>query len=166
MISKFAKITFVLTSLAPVLISYAISQKNLEFEIKITLCIISVVLFLLAWVTLSKIKKSGALEPIKIVSLKNADHEVLAYLVTYLVPFLATISLENAVLIYLIISISIYNSNAYHYNPLIGLLGYHFYQIETEEKISYILTTKREIRNISVINTIIHITDYLVIDKD
>ncbi|MCG6154070.1 hypothetical protein [Leptospira bandrabouensis] len=166
MISKFAKIIFVLTSLAPVLISLSLSLTDSSTEIRISLILLALILFLLAKVTLEEIAKNGEIEPIKIISLKTADHEVLAYLVTYLVPFLASISVQNAIIIYTIIFISIYNSNAYHFNPLIGLLKYHFYQIETESNVSYILITKKEIRNVQMIKHISHITDYLVIDKD
>ncbi|WCL50707.1 hypothetical protein [Leptospira sp. GIMC2001] len=166
MLSNFAKIIFVSTSLAPLLISLSISLENINLLTRILLICFSIILFLLAKNTLNEIKKSGEIEPIKIKKLKTADHEVVAYLVTYLVPFLANISIENAFIIYTIIFISIYNSNAYHFNPLIGLLKYHFYEIETNTNISYILVTRKEIRNIKNIQNISHITEYLVIDKE
>ncbi|WP_367899218.1 hypothetical protein AB3N61_18645 [Leptospira sp. WS58.C1] len=165
MLSLFAKIIFVLTSLAPVLVSFGVSQKMSPFE-KLTLISSAVLLFFIAWITLVYIQANGEIEPINIESLKNADQEVLAFLVTYLVPFLASVEFSNALIIYLIIFVAIFNSNSYHFNPLLGIIGYHFYQIETNTKVSYILITKRKIRNMKSINKVVHITDYLVMDKE
>ena len=47
--------------------------------------------------------------------------------------------------ILLIIFVVIAHAGAFHFNPLMGLLGYHFYGIKDDEGASYLLISKDEL---------------------
>ena len=52
----------------------------------------------------------------------------------------------------------------YHFNPLLGLLGWHFYKVGTEEGVTYVLITKKELRSAKQCLTVGQLTEYIVID--
>ena len=54
-------------------------------------------------------------------------------------------------------------SNAYHTNPLLGLIGYHFYEI-TIEDVGYTLLSRRNLHNTKTIKTVVSLTDYMLLD--
>lgn len=54
-------------------------------------------------------------------------------------------------------------SNAYHTNPLLGLIGYHFYEVSIDD-VGYILISRRNLHNTRAIKTVVSLTDYMLLD--
>ena len=52
----------------------------------------------------------------------------------------------------------------FSFSPLLGLLGWHFYKVSSTEGVSYVLVTKKQIRNTGQINNVGQLTDYILID--
>jgi hypothetical protein len=80
------------------------------------------------------------------------DQEILAFLLAYLLPF---VSAENmaftgewltGVYIFAIIFLVIAHAGAFHFNPVMGLLGYHFYAVKNADGVSLVLISKNELR--------------------
>ena len=68
--------------------------------------------------------------PVKIKAVKTVDKEIVGFLLVYLLPLInqnqSTISVPVLVFIAVIFFFIVYNSHAYHFNPLLGFFGYHF----------------------------------------
>ena len=57
----------------------------------------------------------------------------------------------------------IMTSNAYHTNPLLGFLGYHFYEV-TIANVGYVLISKKNLHNIQGIRQVAQITNYMLLE--
>lgn len=78
--------------------------------------------------------------------------EIIVFLLAYLIPFVSADSIMftdewmTGLYIFAIIFLVIVHTGAFHFNPVMGLLGYHFYSVKNKEGISYLLISKHEIR--------------------
>jgi len=172
MLSKFLEFVLVATSISPIFIIFSI----LEFltSNKITYkSVIWILLFLICIITFWGIKKFAERflprQTIKVVQIEPADKEVSAFLVAYILPFLgiSKTSLSFEIAIVIVLYIVVLTSSNYHFNPILSLLGYHYYQITISENgysYSYILMTKKTIKDCKNIKTVILISDYMVLE--
>ncbi len=169
-LNKLAKASLVTTSFAPVLITYAfvlwIDNESL-FRILIILAI-SLLLVILCVSVLSIAKKQLQIIDFPVNSIKTADGEVLGYLVAYLIPFatLASDQINESVLLFIfgLFILVLWSTNSYHINPLLTLFNYHFYEVTTLNNITYLLITKRDLRNTSSVKRVVQLTEYMVFD--
>jgi len=87
---------------------------------------------------------------IKVAALQRRDAEAMAYIVSYVIPFLA-IPLGGweqgvALSIFLaVLGILYVNSNMIHINPMLNLAGYHLYEITLDDGGIHALVTPRRI---------------------
>ncbi len=88
----------------------------------------------------------------KITSYERRDSDVMAYIATYLIPFV-TYPLEGiqqvaALLVFLIVLLVLYvNSNMLYINPMLNLVGYHLYEITIEHsELSHFLITRYRVK--------------------
>ncbi len=170
--NKFAKFLLVSTSFAPIILTYAfvicISGGSLAIVLSFVLVVIALVVICLALLKFAyrKIER----QKIKLNAIRTADREVVSFVIAYLLPIL---SVANPSIDYKVIGfiagmflIVIWSTNAYHINPLINLMGYHFYEVSLEDNVTYLLLTKKELRKMSSVKTIIHLTDYMLLDGE
>ena len=174
MLNKPAKIMLVATSLAPVLgafgmISYS-STHSIWIAAQWFLC--AILLLLLCWLVLLFAERKGERESVTFRSFRNVDREVLTFLLIYLLPLIAKDSLPAfqipvAVYVFLVIAWAVYHSNAFFFNPLLGLLGYHFYAVESRDGVPHVLITRDTIRVPSATLEVIQLFDhtYLMVDN-
>lgn len=170
MLNKLAKASLVSTSFAPVLITYAfvlwLDNKSLYKVIEVIL--IAIALIILCVMVLKTAEKRLQVVDFPINSIKTADGEVVGFLVAYLIPFgtLASDQINEAVLIFIfvIFLLVIWSTNSYHINPLLTLFGYHFYEVTTINNITFLLITKRDLRNTSTVKKVVQLTEYMVFD--
>ncbi len=101
--------------------------------------------------------------PIQISSLATADKEVLAFIFAYLLP-LIDINHKMLAFVLVLFAFVIFTTHIYHFNPIFGLFGYHFYEVTTTNGISYVLMSKKQIRNLNQVTEVILVSDYVLID--
>jgi hypothetical protein len=65
-----------------------------------------------------------------------------------------------AALFFLIVA----TSHSYHFNPLLGFLGYHFYEVNIEGGITYVLITKQNIADCKSITQVVQLTEYMILE--
>ena len=167
MLNKFAKIMLVATSLAPVLgafgmISYT-SNHSIWMAARWFFC--AILLLLLCWLLFRFAETKGEKETLTFRAFKNVDREVLTFLLIYLLPLIAKDSLPEfhtpvGIYVFLVIAWAVYHSNAFFFNPLLGLLGYHFYTVETHDGVPHVLLTKDTIRVPSSTLEVIQLFDH------
>jgi len=93
--------------------------------------------------------RSLATDKVELVRAKHRDNDAIAYVMTYLVPFLghdpsgwrgrAALSLFIAVLAVLYLQ-----SHLFYVNPLLSLMGYRLFEAETQSGRTLILISKRK----------------------
>lgn len=160
----------VLTSLSPVLITYAfiLFLENESWK-KISIVLLAItVLVLLCTLILRICKRRMEVINFPIESIKTADSELIGFFIAYLMPFVTFSSDEHSevILIFIIclFILIIWGTHSYHTNPLLTIMGYHFYEVTTPQNVSYLLVTKRDLRNTKSIKKVVQISDYMVLD--
>jgi len=182
MLNKISKFALVGTSLAPICITlwfvticnnWSKTQsftENLKdnwhqgWGYFLTAILMTVVCFLLIWLAGQKLEKL----PIQIKAVKTVDKEIVGFLLVYLLPLLNqstnTISIPVLVFIAIIFFIIIHNSHAYHFNPLLGFFGFHFYEVTIEGDITYVLITRQKISDCKSISKVVQLTEYMILE--
>jgi len=132
------------------------------------LLVIALLLAVLCWLVLVGARKRIPQQAFSVNALKQADSEIVAFLVAYLLPLGATVtgSFDPLVLCYgaLILFVIVSTSHAYSFNPLMNLFRYHFYEVSNVHGVTYLLITKRTLTSASQITHVRHLTTYLVMD--
>lgn len=182
MLNKAAKLTLVATSLAPVCLTLWFVEFSKAWESKLTFIqnlsvhwhigwgyliatvLMSLLCFLLVWLSGRNLEKL----PVKIKAVKTVDKEIVGFLLVYLLPLMNqtnnTISLSVLVFITVIFFFIIQNSHAYHFNPLLGFFGYHFYEVTIEGDITYVLITRQNIADCKSISHVVQLTEYMILE--
>ncbi len=91
--------------------------------------------------------RRGGVSQTKITEVQRRDENVMAYIASYLIPFVTfpLDSLEQtlALLVFIGVLLIVYvNSNMVYINPMLNLVGYHLYEItiETDKMSRYLIT--------------------------
>lgn len=154
MLNSFAKFLLVSTSLAPVLGAVAVNQfARHEHGTRWAGWLgAALLLAFLCWAMLRYAAKNAQRHLFHIKEFERNDREVLAFLLAYPLPF---VSKENMAFtgdwltgayILGIIFIVIAHAGVFHFNPVMGLLGYHFYAVKNGDGVSHLLISKDELR--------------------
>lgn len=136
-----------LSSFSPLLIVFALLDsfgRGAATEICVALAIAGPLLLLLAF----KIAKRFDGVPLTAASNERRDADVLAYVATYLIPFLAvnavTLRSRLAVGVFIgLIALFYIRGEMYFLNPLLGVVGYRVFEVKTGDGSAVILITKR-----------------------
>jgi hypothetical protein len=154
MLNTFARFLLVATSLSPLLGAVAVNQFSRGEPISSYGAWLSAALLLVAlcWLILRYASRNVQTQTYIIKEFEREDKEVLAFLVTYLLPFLSTEKMGftgdwlTSAYVLLIIFLVISHAGALHFNPVMGLLGYHFYSVKNSDGISHLLISRAELR--------------------
>lgn len=166
------KLLYFFSAVAPVCITFSvvwiIQGKGIMFpSILVSASMIGSVLFI---VSFRYGYKNIAPMTIRVTDVSTCDLWILGYIFSYLLP-LANMVIDEwnlfiLVGISLIISVVIPFVNSAIPHPLLFFRGYHFYNIATENGISsYILISKKKIRNKKDIKAVGRIFEFLLIEK-
>tara|TARA_R100000388_G_C7209862_1_gene143035 strand:- start:282 stop:770 length:489 start_codon:yes stop_codon:yes gene_type:complete len=101
-------------------------------------------------------------------TIEAADSENIAFMLLYLLPLFengfASLNWVMTVPAILIFAGVIWTGYGYHFNPLLGLFGWHFYKVSTAEGVTYILISRKEIRAAKQVMQVGQLTEFMVID--
>lgn len=81
-------------------------------------------------------------------TVQRKDSEVIAYIFTYVLPFLNPDikdlwNLFGLLIFFIVLLILYVNSNMIHINPTLNIFGFHIYEISTDEKIVQSILTRK-----------------------
>lgn len=170
MFNQLAKLLLVATSFAPVLLTLWFIHFSKAWDIKagIIYLIIAVLLTILCFLILRLASERLEKIPVKITAISTSDKEITGFILAYLLPLIkeSGIAVDNKILIFVMILlfISIWTTNSYHFNPVLGFFGYHFYQVTVDGGITYILITRKNITNTKKVETVVQISEYMILD--
>ena len=173
MISRFLQHIFVLTSISPVFLAIWLGEfvKTGNYENGLLWLILFIVLIPISWVIIRFSENKLELLPVKVKSVAPADREVAAFLIAYILPMLNIVNLNIWTILFIVglLYIAMLTTSNYHFNPVLSLFfGYHYYEVDIEEnsgeKTTYVLMTKRTIRNAKNIRKIVQVSDYMLME--
>jgi MFS family permease len=170
MLNKIAKLSLVTTSIAPILLTLWFKEFSQAWCWQDGCWYLGATLILvfICWVLINVSKCKLEKLPVKIVSVKTADKEVVNFILIYLLPLInITHNIINLPVLLFVAGMFFYivaTSNAYHVNPLLNILGYHFYEVTIEGGISYVLITKRNIANCKIVSEIVQLSEYMILE--
>ncbi len=153
MYNKFAKLLLVSTSLAPILGAIAVNKiaTDKPWTSWLPWLSVAVLLVLICWLLLVLAARTAQKHSFSISAFEQNDKEVVAFLLAYLLPFISKDNLGfdgqwlTGTYILVMIFVVIAHTGTLHFNPVMGLLGYHFYGVKNEEGVSYLLISKSEL---------------------
>jgi hypothetical protein len=106
----------------------------------------------------------------KVAQIQRKDTEVIAYIFTYIFPFLQLnfgdlVNLLSLGIFFIILGVIYINSSMICINPTLNMLGYHLYEIETPEGYNHTLLArkKRVLKNTEL--DVVIIGDDLMVEK-
>lgn len=154
MLNKFAKFLLVMSSLSPMLGAVAVNQ----FALGKPWCgwlpwvVIALLLVFTCWGLLHYASKNAQKHKLKVEQFEDNDKEVLAFLLAYLLPLVsvkdtvAEIHWLTGTYVLVIILLVFTHARAFHFNPVMGLLRYHFYSLKNSEGVSLLLISRSELK--------------------
>ncbi|MDB5797227.1 MAG: hypothetical protein JWP36_1129 [Paucimonas sp.] len=172
MLGRLVRVLFALTAIAPLSISlayvYAVREHNLTFALLAVL-----VCFVLALLSVWIVKKARTqLEhlPIKIKKVKSADKEVIGFFIAYALPLIFRGDGAPDIGAWLVaggmLLFVLFSTHTLQVNPVLGILGFHFYEVETDEGITYLLITRRQINNLRSVTAVVQLSEYGILEAE
>lgn len=168
MLSGLTKFLLVATSIAPILLTFAFVELWAQNWLKAIA--LAVTAWLLAKICTLILKRASSTLPSESVSFSNvkpADREITGFVIAYLLPLAkvggTTYNLPFLSVVLVIFFLVVLTSNAYHMNPLVGLLGYHFYEV-TADGVSYVLISTNSLHHIRGKHEVVTIADYMLLE--
>lgn len=171
MINTFQKALWILSSAAPMLVVFSIAWyiKESSCITSVVALMIALILAIIAALILHTMKKKLAILHLQVKKVSQNDRCVIGYAISYLLPFASIAFDKYNPYFFLGISAVVFAcmlaANTPTANPLVFLLRYHFYDVETENGIgNYLVISKRAIRNKDELKKVIRVTEYFLID--
>jgi hypothetical protein len=171
MLGRFAKVSLVLSAISPVALVFGwVAYRDGDFASAMYLLALCFLLVSICIIVLWLAKNNLERFTFKPSSVEAADRENVAYLMLYLSPLFTTqfSSLNLTVILPTVVIFAVLTAtgNSYHFNPLLGLVGWHFYKVASSEGVIYVLITKKHLRNTGQIEEVGQLTDYILIDLE
>lgn len=170
MLSRLMRLLLALTAISPIFVSLAFSFATRANNVQLaSLAMLGCLLLGLSCVAIIH-RCQAHLErlPIKVEKAKSADKEVIGFFVAYALPLVfrgqASASLGEWTLAAGMLLFVLWSTNSLQVNPVLGLLGYRFYEVETKEKVTFLLITKTKITSVSKITTVVLLSDYGILE--
>jgi hypothetical protein len=114
-------------------------------------------------------KSSLPEETLSTTKVKTADKEVLAFLIVYLLPLFTKDlvfagDLLTPAYVLAVIGFCVYHSNSFTFNPLLSMMGYHFYEVEIRDGMTFLLVSKQVLRRNDNAIRVRELADYIYLE--
>jgi MFS family permease len=150
--SYFAKLCITFTAMAPALGAAAIISVSAHdsWEWGIAFGVAAVLSVFITVLVLGFVQKYSPKETLHCTEINHADQKVLEFLLAYVLPLFSATSLDSktgatVLTIYslIVVILTVVHGNIFLFNPVLALLGYHFYEAKDRHGIKYVLITKK-----------------------
>ncbi len=169
MYSSLIRALFVLTALTPVALVYAwVAISETYYLLAACLLVGSSLLAIICWVTLKHAANFLPSSSFEYQTVEPADQENLSFILLYLSPLfvdkLTDFNFNMLVPAMIVYALLMATSHSLQYNPLLGLMGWHFYKVSSREGVTYLLVTTKTIKNVDQKAKVGQLTGYMLID--
>ena len=157
------------TALAPALFVYAVvSLTERNYFGAVALVSTGTALWYVCHFYLNRCVKHAPRERLKIGSVEAADNQALGLVLVYVLPLLtrdfSSFNFVAWAVIATFLIVVVAASYTYHFNPLLVISGWHFYKIDSEGNVKYILISKDLIRDTGYVS-VGKLTEYVYVNK-
>lgn len=171
MLSRFAKTLLTASAIAPISFVYAWAAYHQgEGSVALIAVLVGVAAVAACMIVLRFARTGLERIPFKAQEIEPADSENIGFMLLYLLPLFTdkinTLNWEIWIPIVAIFSVITATGYGYHFNPLLGLLRWHFYKITSTEGVTYVLITKKHIRRASQVLSVGQLTEYILLDLE
>ena len=171
MFNKFIHIVFNGSLLVPFILTIGISTILIEENIilGIIAIIISIALIVAQFIILGVAKKQMIYKKINISNIsQDKESRILFVYITYFVPFVESyfgnsFTYGDWALVLIGVVLLILGRNTVN-NPILRIVGYKIYSIETEQGVDMTLITRKELRNRRSSSRVIRLFEYYVME--
>ena len=154
MLNRFAKCILVSTSLSPMLFAIAVNrfEQGKPWWHYASYLLGAVALWFVCSRMMKFASRKGQKHILYIKEFNRRDQGILTFLFIYLFPFLQSPNSSfaagwiSSIFIFGIIIFTMIDVGAYHFNPMMRLLGYRFYMIKDCDDVRHLLITKTVLR--------------------
>ena len=169
MFSRLIKTLLIISAIAPVGLVYAwVSFRAGKVDWAVGLVVGCSLLIIICVSLLRKARRTLERFTFYPESVEAADRENIAFMLLYLSPIftskLGEINLNVIVPTMFIFLLLTATGYSYHFNPLLGLVGWHFYKVSSREGVTYVLITRRELKSTKQITQVGQLTEYILMD--
>jgi hypothetical protein len=169
-LSILARVTLFISSYLPLLFIFYLQNLSKNFYLALTFLVIGL---LATFGIVCIINYINTTSPIveKIAKVQRKDTEVIAYLFTYIFPFLQLnfsdlINLLSLLIFFVILGTIYINSSMICINPTLSLIGYHLYEIENPEGNSRTLLSRNQRVAKNVELNVVEISEDILVVKE
>ncbi|WP_289059323.1 hypothetical protein [uncultured Mesotoga sp.] len=172
LISFFAKLMLAAASLSPMLGAFGVNllAKGKAIDEWLPWFVLAVILvaacLAILWFASNNCEKYS----LRIKEFENADKEVLAFLVAYLLPFMASdsFSVDGQLLVSIyvisILVLTVVHTGSLTFNPIIGMF-YHFYNVKNQEGESFLIITRTRLVRTSQCISVVKLGETVFLEK-
>ncbi len=169
MLGKLARVLLALTAIAPLSVSLAYEfaqDKHYFWALLAAACCAA--LAALALFIVGQASRRLERLPIVIQKAKSADKEVIGFVVAYALPIVfrgpSAPNLEGWLFAGALLFFVLWSTHAIQVNPLLGVMGYHFYEVEARGGVSYLMITRRKINNVMSVQSVVQLSEYGILE--
>lgn len=168
----FQKALYNISSGAPLLLSFAfvwwLEKHTWQIPVICIVCALLLIVFML--IAFAYGRRNLPSIPITATDVSPHDAYIIAYIISYLLPFVTMVIEDCNLFLLCAISIAIVLVapliNSAIPSPILFVKRYHFYQVNASNGVSgYVLISKRKIRNVKDIKTVKRIFEFLLLDE-
>ncbi len=171
MLGRLLRVFLALTAIAPLSVSlayiYAAKDQNYQFAV-IAVCFCILLGASSLWV-IGKAQEKLERLPVIIQKAKSADKEVIGFFVAYALPLVfrgqSSPDLGAWIIAGLMLLFVLWSTHSLQVNPVLGMFGFHFYEVETKDGITYLLITRRRISNVLSIGHVVQLSEYGILES-
>lgn len=171
MLSILARILLTFSAIAPVSLTYAwVAWWQGEFRVASVSLALAIALVLACLWVLKHSRSNLEALPFRAKSIEPADAESFGFLLLYLLPLftdkIGALNWELWIPVVVVFAIVTGTGYGYHFNPLLGIMRWHFYKTTSDDGVTYVLITKKHLRNAAGVISVGQLTEYMLIDLE
>lgn len=174
MANRIQKLIYNLSVLSPMLIVFSVVWllKNKSWSIPIVCCSIAIALAVSMLLFFFYGKKNLEKTEIRTSKISTNDKWLFVFIISYLIPIVSLLIKSDLALV-IGIAAGVVSIILFAHvidgipNPILLLLGYHFYIVEAENGVSnYVVVSRRKIRNKQNLTVVKRVFEYLLVDTE
>lgn len=121
--------------------------------------VVGLLLVVLCCLLLRNLSTQGERFPLTIEQFERRDHVMVGFLLAYLLPVLRVGNSELLVSLYVlaVVVLVLRHSGAYHFNPAMSFLGYHFHSVRTKTGMEHVLITRAQTHSVGQELSVVHL---------
>ncbi|WP_250463294.1 hypothetical protein [Caballeronia sp. GAFFF2] len=170
MLSRLVRVLLALTAISPLSVSlafqFARSRNYLWASAAVATCL--ALGFLAGGIIAASARRLETLR-VTITKAKSADKEVIGFFIAYALPLIFKPQPSSPDLVAWLVAAAmllfvLWGTQSAQVNPVLGLLGYHFYEVDTDGGVSYLMITRRRISNVLSVKKVVQISDFGILE--